>query len=53
MGELLGYVGEWEGSIKVDMKEIECEGVDKIELTQIRVHWRAFVNTLMNLGVSW
>jgi hypothetical protein len=41
----------WEGNIKMDLREIEINGVNWIRLTQDRVQWRAFVNTVMNLWV--
>jgi hypothetical protein len=41
----------WEDNIKMDLREIGIDGVNWIELTQDRVQWRAFVNTVMNLRV--
>jgi hypothetical protein len=38
-----GY--RWEDNIKVDLKEIVCEGVDWIHVAQGRVHCWALVNT--------
>jgi hypothetical protein len=35
----------------MDFREIGIEGVNGIQLTQDRVKWRAFVNTVMNLRV--
>jgi len=35
----------WEDNIR----EIEIEGANWIQLTQDRVQWRAFVKTVMNL----
>jgi hypothetical protein len=40
----------WE-NIETDRMETECDGVDCIYLTQRRLQWRAFVNTVMNLRV--
>jgi hypothetical protein len=41
----------WEDNIKMDLREIGIDGVNWILLAQDRVHWRAFVNTVMNLWV--
>jgi hypothetical protein len=41
----------WEDNIKVDLQEVECGGVDWIELAQNRVRWRALVSAVMNLCV--
>jgi hypothetical protein len=41
----------WEDNIKMDLMEIELEGVDWIHLSQNRDRWRALVNTVMNLQV--
>jgi hypothetical protein len=41
----------WEDSIKVDLQEVGCGGVDWIELAQERDRWRALVNVVMNLRV--
>jgi hypothetical protein len=30
-------------------EEIDCEGVDWVQLGQDRVKWRALVNTVMNI----
>jgi hypothetical protein len=42
----------WVDNIKMDLGEIGWAGVDWIELAQDRDHWRALVNTVMNLRVS-
>jgi hypothetical protein len=41
----------WEDNIKLDLREIGIDGANWIQLAQDRVHWRAFVNTVMNLQV--
>jgi hypothetical protein len=38
-------------SIKMDLREIEWDGVDWIDLAQDRDRWRALLNTIMNLRV--
>jgi hypothetical protein len=42
---------KWENSIKMDLQEVGCGGMDWIELAQDRDRWRDLVNTLMNLRV--
>jgi hypothetical protein len=41
----------WVDNIKMDLTEIEWNGVDWIELAQDRDQWRALVNTVMKLRV--
>jgi hypothetical protein len=41
----------WEDNIKLDLRETGIDGANWIPLAQDRVHWRAFVNTVMNLRV--
>jgi hypothetical protein len=41
----------WEYNIKVDLREIGIDEANWIQLTQDRVQWRTFVNTVMNLRV--
>jgi hypothetical protein len=38
----------WEDNIMTDLGEIGIDGANWIWLTQDRVQWRAFVNTVMN-----
>ena len=43
----------WEGNIrpKVDLREVGCDSVNWIDLTQDRDQWRAYVRVIMNLRV--
>jgi hypothetical protein len=41
----------WVDTIKMDLSEIGCDGMDWIDLAQDRDQWRALVNTVMNLRV--
>jgi len=38
----------WEDNIKMDLQQVECGGMDWIELVQGRYKWRVLVNTVMN-----
>jgi hypothetical protein len=38
-------------NVKKDLREIGWDGVDWVDLAQDRDHWRALVNTVMNLRV--
>jgi hypothetical protein len=42
----------WEDNIKMDLRETGIDGANWIQLTQDRVQWRSFVNTVMNFQVS-
>jgi hypothetical protein len=41
----------WGNNIKMDLREIQGNGMDWIDLAQDRAQWRALVNTVMNLRV--
>jgi hypothetical protein len=38
----------WEDNIRMDLKEIGWDGVDWMQLDQVRDQWRGPVNTVMN-----
>jgi hypothetical protein len=46
-------------NIKMDLKEIDWEGMDLTDVTQGRSQWKAFANTAMNarfpqnVGAPW
>jgi hypothetical protein len=42
---------KWADNIKMDVREIGWDGMGWIDLAQDRDHWRALVNTVMNLRV--
>jgi hypothetical protein len=43
----------WVDNIKMNLRQIECEDVNRIHLAQDRVHWRVLVNTVLRLqGIS-
>jgi hypothetical protein len=41
----------WVDNIKMDLREIGWDGADWVDLAKYRDHWRALVNTVMNLRV--
>jgi len=43
----------WEDNIKLGLQEVGCGSMDWIELAQDRYRWRAFVNAVMNLQVTY
>jgi hypothetical protein len=44
---------KWVDNIKIDLREIGCDGMDWIDLAQGRDQWRPLVNTVMNLRVPY
>ena len=42
---------KWEDSIKMDLQEVECGGMEWIRLAQNRDRWRTLVNAVMKLKV--
>ena len=41
----------WEDNIKMELKEVGCGDIDRIDLAQDRDRWRALVYAVMNLRV--
>jgi hypothetical protein len=41
----------WVDNIKMDLREIEWDGVDWVDMAQDRDQWRALVNMVLNLRV--
>ena len=39
----------WEDNIKMDLQEVGCSGMDRIELAQDRDRWREPANAVINL----
>jgi hypothetical protein len=39
----------WDDNMRMDLRELGWEGVDRFHLAQARDHWQALVNTVMNL----
>jgi hypothetical protein len=42
---------KWKYNINIDLRKIRIDGANWIRLAQDRIHWWAFVNTVMNLRV--
>jgi len=42
----------WEDNIKMDLQEVECVSMDRIDMAQDRDRWQALVNAVMNLRGS-
>jgi hypothetical protein len=41
----------WEYNIKMDIQEVGCGGMDRINVAQDRYRWRALVNAVMKILV--
>jgi len=41
----------WKNNIKMDLQEVGCGGVDRIELARDRDRWQALVNAVLNFRV--
>ena len=41
----------WQNNIKMDIGEVNWQGMDWIDLAQEKDRWRAFVNSVINFGV--
>ena len=41
----------WEDNIKMDLQEVGCGRMDRIDLARDRNRWRALVNAVMNFGI--
>jgi hypothetical protein len=42
----------WDDNIKMDLKELQLEGVNWIHLSQDRIQWRVLVNSVLKIRVS-
>jgi hypothetical protein len=38
-----------ESNIKIDLKEVDDDGLERVKLAQDNVQWLTFVNTAMNI----
>jgi hypothetical protein len=48
MQNFSGKTWIWENNIKMDVKDIECEGVDWIHLAPDTDQWQTFLNMAIN-----
>jgi hypothetical protein len=47
-----GHRRRWEYTIKMDLQEVGCGGMDWIDVAQDRGSWRALVSAVTNLRVA-
>ena len=40
----------WEDNITMDLQEVGCGGMDRIDLAQNRKRWQTLMNAVMNSG---
>ena len=43
---------KWVDNIKMDIQEVGCEGMDRIDVSEDRDSWLSFVNSVMNFSGS-
>jgi hypothetical protein len=42
---------KWVDNIKIDLREVGWDGMDRVDMAQDRDQWKTLVNTVMNLRV--
>jgi len=42
----------WEDNIKMDLQEVECGDMDRIEVARDRNRWWALVNAVMKIRIT-
>jgi hypothetical protein len=51
VGQPEGKRRKWVDNIKMDLREIGCDGVDWIDMAQDRQQWRSLVNMVLHFRV--
>lgn len=46
-----GTQSKWEDNIKINIRELNCEGRRWMQMSQDRAHWRASVLMVLNVNV--